>query len=250
MLGTTSMQLSKMEKILRDDFGVKAGSKVFVTSAFGSLNANFSPEQLVDLLMRIVTQDGLILMPFYPPGSSSEWADSNSVFDMQKTKSSVGIVSDIFSHKEGVIKSFHPTKAVVGWGKYAAEILANHEIAQTPFSIDSPYGKFLMLEDSVSIGLGTCKFPMGHSIEDIVSGMLIHYRKEKSRLLVRNGENIMVVDTFIHDENRNQIPPSDYIKKCDALVKIKVGSGCCFAISNAAALQFYKEQYSTNPSIW
>lgn len=240
-----------MKHVLCVDLGISAGDKIFITSAFGALNAQFSPFDLVKLLMEIVTPDGMILMPYYPPGTSAEWADSGVVFDMQKTKSAMGVVTNVFSNMENVHKSIHPTKSIVGWGNGIEDLLEGHESTITPFSADSPYGKFLKLKGSKSIGLGVGKFPMGHCMEDIVSEKLTHYRKERIIMKVKTYNNEINVSSLVHDENRGQIPPIDFIKSCKYYKKVKVGYEYCFVIDNVKAYEFYKQQFTNgNPSFW
>lgn len=242
------LSLEEMEYILRFDLDISEGDKIFVTSAFGSLNAQFTPTELVLLLMKIVTPKGMILMPYYPPGSSAEWADSGAVFDMQNTKSAMGIVTNVFSKMQGVYKSIHPTKSIIGWGDSVEYLLEGHELASTPFSEDSPYGRFLKLENTKSLGIGTKKCPMGHCMEDIVSGALGHYRKEKSFIKVRNFNVEFDVPTLIHNPYRNQIPPSTFIKCCKDYKEKNVGYGFCFVINNTKAFDFYKKQFSNGKS--
>lgn len=245
------LTLDKLESILRNDLEIKVGDKIFVTSGFGSLNANFAPDELIKLLMRIVGVDGLIVMPFYPPGSSSEWSESGNVFDMKTTKSSTGVVTNVFSKMDGVYKSIHPTKSVVAWGKGAKELVEGHENSTTPFYKDSPYGKLLEL-GSVSIGLGAEKFPMGHCIEDIVVNDTFQYKLDKAVLNVREkNNNVVQVATYIHDERRGQIPPPTYIKGCKSHKLVKVGYGYCYRLDNNKAFDYYKEEFAKgHPSIW
>ena len=109
--------LNDMRKLLVEEFCIAGGDNLIVSSSFGNLNADFSPKDLITLLQEIVGEEGNIVMPFYPPGNSYEWAESGQVFDMQTTRSSMGILTQVFSEMPNVYKSMHPTKAVVAWGK-------------------------------------------------------------------------------------------------------------------------------------
>ena len=64
-----------MRSIIVDDLGIKKGDRIIVSSSFGNLNANFSPQELVETLMDIIGKDGVIMMPYYPPINSTEWAN-------------------------------------------------------------------------------------------------------------------------------------------------------------------------------
>src|SRR5690625_4054795 len=102
--------LQDIEALLMNDLSISEGDNLIISSSFGSLNADFSPKELIELLQRIVGNKGNIVMPFYPPGNSYEWAESGNIFDMQHTKSSMGVLTQVFSEMPEVYKSKHPTK--------------------------------------------------------------------------------------------------------------------------------------------
>ena len=186
---TTSKAL---EDTLRIDLGLKKGDKIFVTSSFGNLNADFSPKELVLLLMDIVTKEGTLMMPYYPPMNSDEWAKGNNVFDMAETKSGMGVVTNVFSKMPGVLKSTHPTKAVCVWGKDAEKYIENHQNSTTPYYWDSPYGK--MLKDGcMTLGLGVRNNPIFHTIEDVVSEpytKYYHHQKYTLKVITIDKEEL------------------------------------------------------------
>lgn len=236
------MTLERMESILREDMGIKEGDRIFVTSAFGSLKAAFSPKELVELLMKVVGKNGIIMMPYYPPGSSTEWAESGAVFDMEQTKSSMGVMTNVFSRMHGVVKSNHPTKAVCVWGKDAERIAANHAQCKSPFGTDSPYGKLLQLH-SKSIGIATGKCPMGHCCEDILNPSLNHYQ-EPIKLGVRENGEIEFYPTLIHDMSKLFVAPVEFIKGSPDYKKVKTGYEYSYVIDNDKVYAFYKQDFA------
>ncbi len=80
--GGKKTTLDELREVLVDDLGLKAGDRIIVTSSFGNLNANYTPKDVVELLMSIVTEEGTIMMPYYPPFNSTIWAKENNVFYM------------------------------------------------------------------------------------------------------------------------------------------------------------------------
>lgn len=241
--------LSMMENFLLKELEIKKGDRLIVTSSFGNLNATFSPLELVELLKNIISEEGVIMMPYYPPGNSYEWARKGNVFDMQNTKSSMGILTNVFSQSNGVVKSIHPTKAVCVWGKDARDIASGHENAKTPFYWDSPYGKLLKL-GSKSLGLGIKSIPIFHTIEDVLLlGIEDYYESEKYNLEVKT-ENMETIDvmTKIHDETLNTrlILPGDYVRnmKCASYIRKKWGYTFCYVINNDELLNGCKIEFS------
>ncbi len=159
--------LSDFKEALTVQLGLQAGDKVFVTSSFANLNAEgYTPEDAIRTLMDIVGQEGLIMMPYYPPVSSMEWVKSGATFDMNNTTSGMGVMTNVFAHMEGVVKSTHPTKAVCVWGKDAEEYASLHYESVDPYGDQTPYGRLLAAKPSKSLSLGVVNLPMFHAIED------------------------------------------------------------------------------------
>lgn len=237
------VSIEMMESYLRDKLGINKGDKIFVTSAFGSLNAAFSPRDLIQLLMRIVGEEGVIMMPFYPPGSSSEWATGGGIFDLLQTKSSMGVLTNVFSTFPGVIKSVHPTKAVCVWGKDAESIADGHSQCHSPYAAESPYGKFLKLH-SKSVGLGAGKCPMGHCCEDLLNPSLSHYKKDVAKLGIRQDGVVTYYPTLIHDMSKLKTVPVDYIKKSPDYKKVKIGYDYSYVIDNDKLFDYYKKEFA------
>ncbi len=228
--------ISDMRSLLINEFGLEKGDNLIISSSFGNLNADFSPHELVELLQEIVGKEGNIVMPFYPPGNSYEWAASGKVFDMQTTPSSMGVLTQVFSKMENVYKSMHPTKAVVAWGKNAKEITSGHEKAKTPFYWDSPYG-WLLKNSSKSLGLGIKSNPMFHACEDVLSEYHISlYSRKMVPLKIAQNNNTQVVNTFVHDPMiiSNLIEIGDYIKTLDlkSYKRVNIGFKYCYCLNN------------------
>ena len=243
--GRNKVSLKEFEAILREDIGLKKGDKIFVTSSFGNLNADFSPTEAIKLLMKIVTGEGVIMMPYYPPMNSNEWAKRSNTFDMRSTKSGMGVVTNLFSKMPGVQRSIHPVKSVCVWGKDVKSIIEGHEKAETPFYWDSPYGKFLKMGCS-TLGLGVTNNPIFHAIEDVLSQPKTkYYEKNKYTLrLITDKNKEIEVETYIHDANiiSKCISTGEYIKtlNCNSYKKIKFGHSFIYNINNSEVLEKLK----------
>lgn len=229
--------LKELEDALRNELGLKRGDRIIVASSFGYLNAAFSPAEAVQLLMDIVTEEGTIMMPYYPPKNSDEWAKENHIFDMVNTKSGMGVITNVFSKMPNVIKSVHPTKAVCVWGKDAKEIVEGHELAETPFYWDSPYGKFLKM-GCKSIGLGLKNIPIFHTFEDVLSETKdAYYYPDKFKLkVINNNKEEIIVETYVHNTEliAKCVSAGDYTKSlnCKTYKRINFGMSFLYVIDN------------------
>lgn len=65
------------------------------------------------------------------------------VFDPARTPSLVGTVTDVFWRKSGVVRSLHPTHSIAASGPLAHELVAGHELTDTPCGTGTPYEKLL-----------------------------------------------------------------------------------------------------------
>ena len=103
--------------------------------------------------------DGLLLLPTHT------WANVNAecpVYDYRSTPSCVGLLTNLFWLREGVVRSLHPTHSLAGFGKGAAEYLAGEDENNTPCT---PGGAYDRLKDCGGVfvtrhsgsGASTCR---------------------------------------------------------------------------------------------
>lgn len=239
--------LEDFRELLIDTLGVKKGDWLLVSSSFGNLNANFSPREAVELLQSIVTKEGLIMMPYYPPMNSIEWANSGQIFDMLETPSGMGVLTNVFSKMPDVYKSVHPTKAICYWGSEL--VVNNHFNSTTPFYWDSPYGK-LLEHGSKSLCLGLKNIPIFHAFEDILSEHYSdYYYQEKRKLKVRLPDRTVIeTETYIHNTTiiDNCIPVGDYVRKINppSYQRVPFGLKYVIIVDNKKMFDSVKEHFA------
>ena len=243
--------LDELNRVLTKQLGIKKGDRIFVTSGFANLKAkDYSPQDVVKLLMDIVGEEGLIMMPYYPPLNSMEWIKSGHVFDMRSTKSGMGVLTNVFSKTDGAVMSEHPIKAVCVWGKDAESIAAGHKECEMPYSKESPYGKLLAVPGSKSVCLGVVNLPMFHAIEDEVQPLDTLYYDDFAYdvpLILKNGEQAIC----------HTLVPSD--KKADGNLisgiyaahykepirkKAKFGYDNIYLLDNELMRQVFREEFA------
>ena len=235
--GNAATTLDQLRDTLTHELGITRGDKIIVSSSFGQLHADYSPQQVVDLLKELVGPDGLIMMPYYPPMNSTEWAAKGLVFDMNNTKSGMGVLTNVFAHSDGAVMSKHPIKAVCAWGAGAEQIVADHDKATTPFYWDSPYGRLLKMH-SKSLGLGLKNIAIIHTIEDVLSEHYYdYYQADKFNLgLINLDGGNETVSTYVHDDilfNRC-VAPGDYVYElqCASYKRVDFGYAFIYVIDN------------------
>ncbi|WP_199482741.1 AAC(3) family N-acetyltransferase [Vibrio owensii] len=240
--------LSDMRSILVDELGLKAGDSLVIHCGFGFLNADYDPEQLIELLKDVVGERGRIMMPFYPPGLSRHWLQSNRVFDATSVRCSTGVLAQVFSQSEDVVISTHPIKAVAVWGSDAEEIVQGHEHCQYPYDERSPYYKFSLQPKSKVIGLGVRNCSLVHMLEDVFEDNKSYLYSDETvqgRVVTHNGT--LIVDTYFHHGKYALMESKDFLDKhCHDIVTITDNYNfVCYSIDIDKLIKKGNELFST-----
>lgn len=243
-----SLPADVFESLLAD-LRVSKGDTVIVTSSFANLNVQFSPDDLLNILIDIIGPDGNIIMPFYPPGNSEEWVRSGKVFDMHNTPSSMGVLTQKLSERKGALKSKHPFKAVVAWGKDAADIVGRHHLSVTPFDDNSPYG-WLLNHPSKSLGLGAKNNPAFHACEDFLAEHHCNlYLDEEFTALVKVKDEIIPIKTYVHNSKvmDTLLDIGDYIPRLNlpSYRRCDFGYSFSYSLCNQELLERCKVEFTS-----
>lgn len=123
--------------------GVAPGDLLMMHSSYDRfLGFQGSPLAAIQALQAVLGPSGTLMMPTLPfVGSAIAYAQEHPVFDVRRTASKMGLVTEVFRRSAGVLRSAHPTHSVAVWGSRAADIVADHHVARTPCGRDTPYGR-------------------------------------------------------------------------------------------------------------
>jgi len=161
------IERAQIEAALREA-GLGEGDAAFVQagmSSFGTIEGG--PETVIEAFARVLGSDGLIAMPSFPLDRPAiEYLRADPVFDLLNTPSRMGAVSERFRTSEGVVRSLHPTHPVCARGPGAEELVAGHELAQTPFGVGTPFARLIERSaHQVYFGSGVGAITMYHAYE-------------------------------------------------------------------------------------
>jgi aminoglycoside 3-N-acetyltransferase len=136
--------------------GIRRGATVMVHCSMDDVHRcvpTTNPIKLVRLLQELLGEEGTLLMPTFPfEGRQREYVQKCRTFDVDRTPSRTGLVTEVFRRMPGVIRSMHPTHSVAGWGRHAAELLLSHHEG-TAFGENSPFHR-LQRFDGLVVGIG------------------------------------------------------------------------------------------------
>lgn len=158
-----------------------------------------SPERFIDILLQIIGPNGNLAMPCY--------GDSLFYFDVDKSQSAAGVLSEVFRLKYPVLRSecSHFSMAVLG--PNAGKLCSEHNKSTNGFDKYSPYAKFGELPNSkiLLLGLGkkpskfslihVCEYKMREDSEYCKSIFDLKYDATVVRLI--NGERLENIRTMV-----------------------------------------------------
>ena len=195
-------------RILVDDLGLRSRDTVYVHSSVDQLSLGFPFPRILALIRQAIGPDGTMLFPTYSNHriSSYEYLLQGKVFDVRRTPSYTGILTEFARRQRGARRSLHPTKSVCAIGAAANELTATHQQSPYPYDTGSPYYK-LIEHDAKIVGLGvtTNYLSFVYCVDDALKERfpvrVYHDRIFDARCIDYDGETV-IVRTYAHDMSR------------------------------------------------
>jgi aminoglycoside 3-N-acetyltransferase len=146
------------------------------------VHSNFKPDSgfrgvpldLVNALVELVGEKGNLLMVSLPfRGAAYDHLALGKPFNVKKTISMMGLVTEMFRRREGTLRSLHPTHPVLAYGRNAEWLVAGHERCLYPCGVGSPFDKFRQLKGKIlffDVSFNSITF--FHHVEDLLKERL------------------------------------------------------------------------------
>ncbi len=236
--------------------GINRGDTLFVHSSFKTFNGfQGDPQDVIDCVVEILGENGNLLMPSMQYRSSSyEHLQRNELFDVRKTYSKMGLITEVFRRKKGVLRSLHPTHSVLAWGKDAARIVQDHEKCLYPCGKQTPFDKFRSLNGKVlffDVPFNT--FTFIHYIEDLIKDELPFslYMKEPmtADMLDGAGEKVTVSTYVFSDDTVRRRRPAilkKHLLSKNMIKKAKIGKTTLMLVVAEDAIQCTQAMLTDN----
>ena len=114
--------------------GIVRDNAVLMHSTFSQFNGfQGNPRQVIDCLLNVLGPNGhLFMMSMAYTSSSYHYLKMAKPFDVRNTVSRMGIISEIFRRRPGVLRSANPLHPVLALGPRANWVIAGHD--QVPYS--------------------------------------------------------------------------------------------------------------------
>ena len=129
-------------------FGLTSGDTLMMHSGFNQFNGfSGSPEDVIDILLDILGPTGnLLMMSMAYGGSSQRYAEAQKVFDVAKSPSALGLISETFRRRENVVRSANPLHPILAAGPLAKWLTMDHEKITHSCGRRSPFARLLNVD--------------------------------------------------------------------------------------------------------
>ena len=130
---------------------------------------------LLEYLIKFCQRNNITLaMPTFFAGTNNAakeyYQNKNNIFDVRKTISEIGLLTELFRFTHNVKRSIHPTHSVCALGPKAEELTRNHHNVSTTFGSGTPFEIMIKYKTTI-LGIGTKihqSLSQIHTAEDIM----------------------------------------------------------------------------------
>jgi aminoglycoside 3-N-acetyltransferase len=192
-----------LTEILVNHLELAKGDTVFVHSSMDQLNLSFPFYRVLSLIRSVIGEEGTVLLPTYPKASSYEFLSRAEVFDVRKTPSYTGILTEFARRQRDALRSLHPTKSVCAIGRYARELTLTHQQSPYPYDSASPYYKIIERGGKiVGIGVSTANLSFVHCVDDALKEdfpVRPYHPRLFAAQCINYAGRVETVETYAHD---------------------------------------------------
>ncbi len=254
-LAKNKQTVSEVEIIsVLQNAGIKEGDVLMVHSSLRKIGlVEHGADTLIEGLLKTIGSQGTLMMPSFPAiGFNYDYLKSKPVFDLKHTPSKMGIVTETFRKKTGVVRSLHPTDSVIAFGKEAEYLVKDHFGQLTPYNEKSPFYRLCGLKGKIlMIGVQLESLTNLHTLEDAVPDFKypVYHETVFTTELMDEAGNRQTMQTKVHNPVYSKkrrcndlIPP---FETAGFLKHFKLGHADCMLIDANAMHAWMVENYKT-----
>jgi len=166
----TPLSETEFRAILAEELKINTGSIVFVHSSVDNLNITFDTLRLLEILLETVGEEGTLVFPcWHFTFRAEDSLKSGKVFDVGRSPSALGMLSEMARRYPGAKRSLHPTNSIVAIGKKAEAIVGSHHTDIYPCGEKSPYFLSMQMGGIITgIGVNANFMSFVHCPEDVL----------------------------------------------------------------------------------
>jgi hypothetical protein len=132
---------------------------------------------------------------FSTGGLMADYIRSGAVFEVNRSPSLVGTITEAFRRRPYVHRSAHPTNSLLACGRGAEEILKDHQNSLTPYGFNTPYGRLAERDDTFILMVETHVQSLLHHIQERVDFPNMFLPETCTAVFVDGNENRQTMTT-------------------------------------------------------
>ena len=159
------------------------------------------PDTIVKAFLSVLGESGTLMVPVFTYSFADLPFATGEPFNLEKTKSRVGIITESVRNYPGAIRSFHPTHSVSVIGKFSNELTRDH-LASSPLGIESPFHRLTKLDGNIMLlGVDHRASSIIHTAEVMAGLPYINItftpdRDHEKAIIVREGKKVVGLDIY------------------------------------------------------
>ncbi len=162
------MQYTKQDlKRQLEEAGLRDTDTLLIHSSMKAIGGvEGGADTVLDAWMEYFGQ-GLLLLPTH---TWAQMGEGHSVYDPAGEESCVGLLTNLFRKRPGVVRSLHPTHSMAAYGRDAAAYVAGEENCNTPCTPGGCYDRLRQAEGKILlVGVGHERNTFIHSVEEVLN---------------------------------------------------------------------------------
>lgn len=209
--------------------GIKPTDTLLVHSSMKSIGkVDGGADTVLDALIEYL-KDGLLVFPTH---SWMTMKDDHLKYDRETEPSCVGLLTNMFMKRDGVVRSYHPTHSVAAKGLDAKAYIAGEENITTPCGRDGCWGKLLDRKAKILfLGCSLSKNTFIHGVEEWLD-IKGRVREDTLSYEIVTDNGIVINNMHQHSPDVN---PSEYYDRMEPVfmekgvaVKGKIGDAASY----------------------
>lgn len=158
------------QQFLRHNFFLTEGDSVLIHSSMDRLAIwGLNAFEIIKALQSIVGPEGTLVMPTFPTRDSETYLENYKPFNVSRTPSQMGLLTEVFRRMPNVIRSLDPIRPFSALGPKAEEYCSEQHLSL--FSYDEKSPLFKVANDKgkmVGLGAPLHNFTFVHTIENVM----------------------------------------------------------------------------------
>lgn len=233
-----------------DELGINRKGTLLVHSSMKSIGKVEGGADTVLDALSYYMKEGLLVFPTH---TWSYINAENPNFYVDQSPSCVGILTELFRKRPGVVRSLHPTHSVAALGEEAEQFIAGNEKFDTPCSRASSWGKLLENEATILlIGVDLTRNTYIHGVEewlDIPNRLTNHH--EQLYTILPDGTKISVPSRrHIGQVSENYNRVDQIFQESGAMYLGKFGDATVRVCNTVKMTELLYDMLKENPDIF